>query len=343
IKKKAFDKKSEVPEEFKHIYDDGENDLSSLMRESILEQVDDNSVQMEEPVSDKEVLFPSDSNDSSQDASMSEESSNQLEEVEFIHDQDLESMLSLEEELYSLLEGELDDQIDTSNSEKQHPLSLFPEESSSAYDELEDDLVDEVKKEGTEDTDQLEKSQDDGFMGESKPVPVVKYPILLARVNMEINILDTFDWIWPMNNVENIKWSIQNFECFVALPSNTIFFKGTLLASIEYVNQHPNQTFHIINLPLHLEKVAKANWLYPPLVPNNSQRKFMFQSFHNDEPTFHLEVDQKFTDPIQSSLTSMNIICHHDLDSEKDAKKLQIQGRALISIDLLQEQYMEFD
>ncbi|GKU80706.1 hypothetical protein [Niallia sp. NCCP-28] len=329
-------------EEFKHVYDDGENDLFSLMKESLLEQLSDNSVQMEEPLSDKEVLLSSDSNNSSQDASMPEESSNQLEEDEFISNWNSDSMLSLEEEIYSLLEGELDEQIDTSSTKEQHLLSSSPEESSAVYDELEDHFVDEMKKKHTEHANQPQKSQDDGFFGD-KPVPVVKYPILLARLNIEINILDAFDWIWPMDNVENIKWSIQNFECFAALPSNTIFFKGTLLASIEYVNQHPNQTLHTIKLPLHVEKVVKANWLYPPLVPSSSQREFMFQSFYSDVPTFHLEADQTFADPVESSLISMNIICHHDLESHEDAKKLHIQGRALISIDLLQEQYVEFN
>ncbi|MDF2035785.1 hypothetical protein P2R12_02150 [Cytobacillus oceanisediminis] len=172
------------------------------------------------------------------------------------------------------------------------------------------------------------------------PLPTVKIPVLVGKLDIDIDVFDIFPLHFPIKQITKLEWSIGSLDTHVVLPSNTLFIKGTLLADIEYVNPG-EETLHSFKIPIKFDKTSEICWLFPPDMPQaKTQKEFMFKSDGCDVLNSHFESSQSFTEKIKSQLRCINFVWHNDLTgTEKPG--LQVQGRAILEIDLLQEQYIE--
>ncbi|WP_258760208.1 hypothetical protein [Cytobacillus firmus] len=211
------------------------------------------------------------------------------------------------------------------------------EESPNLQDEFEHELeaVEEVK-------------QDSSCEGKQEcvpkiPMPTVKIPVLIAKLDMEIDIWEIFPLHHSIKKITKLEWSISSLDTHAVLPSNIIFIKGTLIADIEYVNRGEQSSLHSAKIPIKFDTTSEVCWLFPPDMPEaRTQKEYMFKSDGCDVLNSHYETCQYFTEKIGSQLRCINFVWHNDLtDTEKPG--LQVQGRALLEIDLLQDQYVDLN
>ncbi|MGM7719630.1 hypothetical protein [Metabacillus sp. Hm71] len=174
-------------------------------------------------------------------------------------------------------------------------------------------------------------------------LPIVKLPVLLAQVNTDINLFDSFELPLSIANITKIDWSLDSFDCHVLFPSTTVFLKGILIAEIQYVNKKQSKALQIVKIPIPWEKIAKTKWLYSPVLPSRSQSEYMFLSQHTGAESSHYEFCEDFADQIQHDLRSINLIWHDELVSFEETPKVFIQGRANLAIDILQPQYIDLN
>lgn len=265
-----------------------------------------------------------------------EESSSYLESIHSMHEETVklpskrEEPVSLQDKFSSMLED------DESFEEK---FSSIHEESSPFQEEI-SPMLKKSYSEKVESLLTLDKSspkRDD----QKQQSPIVKLPVLLANVNIDIDVFETFDLLFPLENVINIEWSIQSFDCSVILPSSTVFLKGVLIADIECSNKGNASTLHIVKLPISWMKTTDVDWLSLPELSRSSQSEFMFQSPLDKEVSSHDEFHQEFTGQIDNNLRNIHFVWHQELCSQLEIQKLHIEGVAYLSIDLLQSQYVE--
>ena len=57
-------------------------------------------------------------------------------------------------------------------------------------------------------------------------LPIVKIPVLLANLNFDIDLFDSFQLEIPIENISKIDWHVHSFDCKVLLPSPNVFLKG---------------------------------------------------------------------------------------------------------------------
>lgn len=226
------------------------------------------------------------------------------------------------------------------------------EESSSDFEDLpayqdEDSFISEessslmeVSSSKQEDIVELPAKQEEAI-SQKKHRPIVKLPILIAKLNIDIDIFETIDLLLPLENVIKIEWSLQSLDCSVISPSTTVFLKGVLIAEVEYSNKGKTNTLHIVRLPIYWSKTIDINWLTLPKLPTSSHNEFMFQSPIDKEASSHFEFHQEFAEKIDNNLRNINFVWHQDLCSQLEIQKLHIVGIAQLSIDLLQSQYVE--
>lgn len=298
-------------------------------RKSTFKQVHDNSVEKKREEDD---FFQTDNDPSEQKkivslqqkefSSIPEESSTSQDESSLIF-----------EESSSLLEEISSKHEDTVKlpSKRKEPVSLQDEYSSmleKPYFEKDESLL-------------LHDKSSSKWDYQKKQSPIVKLPVLIAKVNVDIDIFDTIDLLFPLKNVIKIVWSLQSLDCSVILPSTTVFLKGVLIAEIEYANKGNKNTLHIAKLPISWSETTNINWLTLPKLPSSSHSEFMFQSPIDKEASSHFEFHQEFAEQIDSNLRKINFVWHQDFCSQLEIQKLHVVGIAQLSIDLLQSQYIE--
>ena len=176
---------------------------------------------------------------------------------------------------------------------------------------------------------------------DKKQTTIVKLQVLLAKLNIEIDIVENIKFFMPLENISKVEWSMRSLHCKVALPSTTLFLKGELIAEIEFINNGVNNIIHSLKVPIPWSKTTNIHWLTLPDLSHSSQNEFMFQSQHDHNDSVHYESFQKFAEAITSQLNQITFVSHHELDS-KD-QHLQIFGTAFLSINLMQEQFVDLE
>ncbi|HZG59772.1 MAG TPA: hypothetical protein VEY68_04710 [Anoxybacillus sp.] len=315
------DDSSSLPDGEVSLYDEDSSfeDISSIYEEFFLIQDDDSSSLPDEEAS----LYDNDSS--------SEDISSIYEEFSSIQDDDSSSLPDEEASLYdddsSILEG----------------ISSTLEEHFSLHDYLEEETF-----KGKDKEDKKEKCRHKFLKSvlphsylQNEPLPIVKLPVLLAMVNIDIDIFDSFDLLLPISNITKIDWSIHSLESRVLLPSTTIFLRGVLMADIEYVSDI--HSLHTVNIQVPWEKTTNTSWLSLPVMSGKTQREFIFQSHDDKEIIYHREFHEHFADQVQHDLRRINFVWHEQLGSQAGASKLCIHGTANLSIDLLQPQYINLN
>jgi hypothetical protein len=173
------------------------------------------------------------------------------------------------------------------------------------------------------------------------PKKIVKFPVLLAKVDINTDIWDSFDLLKPTANVTKIEWSSPSLDCHILLPSNTLLLNGTLMANIEYVKDDPSRDICVLKIPISWKKIANIHWNSPPILPYRNQREFLFSCPLENEISTHQSSEQVFADDIEFELRNTNITWYKELSSDKKTSFLHIKGSIQLSIDLLQKQYID--
>lgn len=174
-------------------------------------------------------------------------------------------------------------------------------------------------------------------------MPTVKIPVLVEKLNIELDIFDAFPIHLPIKNITKLEWSVQTLETNVILPSSVIFLKGTLIADLEYEDNAAGGSLHTIKIPVKWDKTADADWLYPPQMPIASfQKEYTFKTDDGHGITSHYEAAQYFSEKIEAQLQSIHFVWHNDI-LENEITEIDIQGRAILEIDLLQKQYVDLN
>lgn len=170
--------------------------------------------------------------------------------------------------------------------------------------------------------------------------PIAKLPVLLAATTIDLDIFDSFDLAVPIGNITKIEWTVHRLEGHVLLPSTTIFLKGVLVADIEYVSDAGSHSMQTIKIQVPWKTTTKVDWISPPLMPSKSHEEYMFQCHGGEEPSFHREYHEQFSEQIQFHLRQADYTWNEELVSKGGTPKLHIQGNASLSIDLSQPQYV---
>jgi hypothetical protein len=212
-----------------------------------------------------------------------------------------------------------------------------------SHNGVESEHITEEDREGKYGKKNLETNLSENCTQKSSHLPIVKLPVLLAKVKIEIDIFDSFKLPMPIANITKVDWSLDSLECRVLLPSTTVFLKGILIADIHFVNESHSHTLHTVKIPVPWEKIITINWLYPPVLSSSNKREFMFESKNDKEVSSHFEFCQHFADQIQHDLRKITFVWHEELASQVEKQQLSIQGRAKLSIDLLQPQFIDLN
>lgn len=216
-------------------------------------------------------------------------------------------------------------------------------ESDELQEEKQDSLFPSLEEKKSDDIEALSNFRDTDFINninKRKPA-TVKMQVLLSRLETEIDIVETVELLRPIENIVKVEWSIQSLDCKVVLPSKTVFLKGEFVADIEFSNKGLESRIQSIKVSIPWSKTSSINWLVVPDYPHSRQNEFQFQSHNEHTSSFHYESHHKFSEPIHSHLKQTDFVWHQELNS-KD-KHLQVNGVAQLSIDFLQEQYIELD
>ena len=89
---------------------------------------------------------------------------------------------------------------------------------------------------------------------DKKQTTIVKLQVLLAKLNIEIDIVENIKFFMPLENISKVEWSMRSLHCKVALPSTTLFLKGELIAEIEFINNGVNNINPFIKGPHSMVK-----------------------------------------------------------------------------------------
>jgi len=260
---------------------------------------------------------------------------------------------SVDEELVDQFISMLEESssIDEESSSIEYEVPLF-EESSSIQDEsssqffesssfeessssLEVSLEEESSFFDCESSSMDEYNQSDDV--KSNALPIVKMPVVLSNVEIEIDIFDSFLLHFPIKEITKVDWSVYSLECQVPLPSRSLFIKGVLLATIEYVENNQKGSLQTISMQVPFNTTEQVEWLVIPELPRSYHSEFTYQEHESIQ--LHQEFSEQYAHPIQSELKNFHIIWHNEFMSENEL--LNVQGRVRLFIHLLQHQYIK--
>ncbi|WP_338473099.1 hypothetical protein R4Z10_10460 [Niallia sp. XMNu-256] len=174
---------------------------------------------------------------------------------------------------------------------------------------------------------------------EKKQPIFVKMPVLLGEVKMDVDIVEKFDFMIPIQDISKVDWSIESLDCKVIAPANSVFLKGLLIADIELTKGGSN-LLHSIKVPIKWSKTTSIDWLNLPELGCNQHNEFVFQSEHQASD-YHFEFYQKYAEPITSQLTQTHFIWHQDLESKEKKQHFHLHGTVGLTINLIQKQVIE--
>lgn len=176
---------------------------------------------------------------------------------------------------------------------------------------------------------------------EKKNSTTVMMPVLLTRLETEVDIFETIDLLMPLDNILKVEWAVQSLDCKSVLPSKTVFLKGEFIAEITFSNKELGNTIQTLKISIPWKKTENINWISIPDFPYSTQKEFLFNTQHEHNSDFHFEAYEKFAEPIRSQLKQVNFVWHQELNSKE--KHLQVNGIARLSIHFMQEQFIELD
>ena len=176
---------------------------------------------------------------------------------------------------------------------------------------------------------------------DKKQTTIVKLQVLLAKLNIEIDIVENIKFFMPLENISKVEWSMRSLHCKVALPSTTLFLKGELIAEIEFINNGVNNIIHSLKVPIPWSKTTNIHWLTLPDLSHSIKMNLCSNLNMTVMTVSIMNLFRNYAEAITSQLNQITFVSHHELDS-KD-QHLQIFGTAFLSINLMQEQFVDLE
>jgi hypothetical protein len=168
----------------------------------------------------------------------------------------------------------------------------------------------------------------------------VKIPVVLSTLQVEVSIFEDVELPFPIEHIHSIHWSIQSLKTHVPIPAAIVFVKGTLVASIEYVNPGETASIHSIKIPIQWSHTSPTRWRLPPDIPKSEKSEYTFRAENTQEPTTHHECHYSFCDSIEHFLQDFTFISQHESIKQNGHSTLKIQGCLQVCLHLTQEQFV---
>ncbi|MCR8848744.1 hypothetical protein NQ095_10030 [Rossellomorea sp. SC111] len=168
----------------------------------------------------------------------------------------------------------------------------------------------------------------------------IKIPVVLSTLQVEVAIFEDVELPFPIEHIHSIHWSIHSLKKHIPIPAAIVFVKGTLVASIEYVNPGETTSIHSIKIPIQWRHTTPTRWKLPPNIPKSEKREYTFLAENNQEPTIHHECHYSFCDSIEHFLQDFTFISQHESFKQNGKSTLRIQGCLHVCLHLTQEQFV---
>ncbi|PLR97523.1 hypothetical protein [Bacillus sp. T33-2] len=173
-----------------------------------------------------------------------------------------------------------------------------------------------------------------------KLLPVIKLPVLLATVIIDLDIFDSYDLLSDMSCITKTEWNFQVLDSRVVLPSTMFFVNGLLVVDIEFVNCQTH-TIHAATIKIPWQKVQSVDWLSFPEMPSTSREEFMFQS--DDALIYHEVYEEHFVHELEYNFRGFKCIWNDGLLLNEVTPTFSLQGSAQLLFDILQPQYVNLN
>ncbi|MEH6986452.1 hypothetical protein [Cytobacillus firmus] len=163
---------------------------------------------------------------------------------------------------------------------------------------------------------------------------IVKLPVLVGKTDLEISIFDCFPINCYAGHIIRMECAVSSLSCKFFFPSSTGFIKGLLIADIMYAAENQIKS---IKIPISIENSIEPDWICTPDLPQPSVRnEYLFQDGLDSD--HHFEYYQEFPEEISCKLKSLHVLWHSEV---MEGGELEIQGKGILSIDFLQEQFVQ--
>ncbi|MGP4068531.1 hypothetical protein [Halobacillus sp. B29] len=177
------------------------------------------------------------------------------------------------------------------------------------------------------------------IVAEERQPLLIKAPVVLARLNVDIHILEYLNHMDDILEFLNLDCKLSSVKTHVLPHSSTVFLSGIFAVDIHYVSDPHKRTVRILKQSIAWDKVVKVNWLNLPMLSKMEKETYSFVSDNGIEST-HYEYNQGYVSPITDQLQNSYFVWHTDSTEGHRARERSLQGSAQIKIDLLQEQYI---
>lgn len=171
-----------------------------------------------------------------------------------------------------------------------------------------------------------------------KALPSVKLPVLLAVLNVEIDIIETVDLPVPVKKIIKSDCNVHSIVLQVLQPSQKVLLKGLLTVDIEYLHDQKMTPLHQQKINIPWKKEMEINWLYPPETSSSQMKEFMFHDRRQSEVQSHYESIKKFSDTIYFDVKQQHSVWTHELLCQSQVWTLEFQGTITLVCHLLQSQ-----
>lgn len=166
----------------------------------------------------------------------------------------------------------------------------------------------------------------------------VRIPLHLAEVDLEIDIFDTFSLSRPISAVSNVECSLHSIDAEVLLPAASLFTKGTLLLSIDYVSTDDTGTMHSLKIHIPWKKIIPVKWIHQPELSSKDSKEYLFTSNLGMEEGYIREYSESLVEQVNYSLSSLQCVWNEQFIQND---RVMIQGTARMKIDLFQKQCLD--
>ncbi|GMA60056.1 hypothetical protein NZD89_10800 [Alicyclobacillus fastidiosus] len=166
--------------------------------------------------------------------------------------------------------------------------------------------------------------------------PHVEVPVLIARDDIQVNLVKQVEIPHPAISVTDIRWSVHSLDSRFSLPRNEVFINGIFTVHIEY--QGPQNDTCIISTDFDWHTVQTLKFIYPLNVPK--KREFKVHTFQDQRRclTTHREQVDPYGENPFVRLRISRIVSKEETQPEENISYVYIQAAATLSIDVLQSQ-----
>ncbi len=173
--------------------------------------------------------------------------------------------------------------------------------------------------------------------------PIIEVPVLIARADIEVDLISRVDIPYPVISVTDIRWHVHSLNSHLLLPTNQLIVNGVITVYIEYQTVVSPNKLHATSTNLIWRREQTVKFLHPPIVPVQREFKvYTFQNSQTQELTTHREhVEQLYEKPFPR-LRLSRIVATEKTQSDGKTSHISLKVNSALSIDVLQVQLINY-